>query len=258
MTDTSIFPSADTAVDPGGPGLPPEEDFDSEGNGNRRNLMIIGGVVAVIVIVAAAFLLLHKSGGGSSPSTGAVPRGTPPASTAPSTSTSSNSTHAKGSKGSGVTTLPKKSHTKLVRDPFKPLVSAPVNASSSNQVSNTTVSPAPTTTSVSVSPTAPVIIPTQPSQGGAPTTGTGGKTTVGAPVGIQLVRTSGDKWAVFDVFYVNHKFRRFKVLAPKPTSARGTVFDKEFALLGIQDGSVTIQEGDGTPFDLQKGVSHSA
>jgi hypothetical protein len=35
------------------------------------------------------------------------------------------------------------------------------------------------------------------------------------------------------------------------------VFDKVFALIGIQRGVATIQIGDATPFDLTTGIAHS-
>jgi hypothetical protein len=83
------------------------------------------------------------------------------------------------------------------------------------------------------------------------------KTPAGQPLWIRLVSTNGDKSATFDVGYPHHKFHRFKVLAPPPSATRGTVFDKVFALLGIQSGTVTMQIGDATPFDLSTGVAHS-
>jgi hypothetical protein len=159
-----------------------------------------------------------------------------------------------GSKGHlGSQTLPKRAQRGLVRDPFKPLVTAPV--ASSQQGSTTTVSPPPAAPTTSLGSgtttqptTAPVVIPSQPSQVTTP---------AGQPIWIRLVSTDGDRSATFDVGYPHHKFHRFKVLAPSARSTQGTVFDKIFALLGIQNGEVTLQIGDATPFDLSKGVSHS-
>jgi hypothetical protein len=232
--------------------MPP--DVDEGDGGNRRRLMLIGGVAAVVIIAVAAYMLLHKS---SSP-TGTF---TPPKSpaTAGHTGGASHGTTKSGSTKAGKV-IPKKSRTTLVRDPFKPLVVAPQSAAAgtstgSNPVSTTTV-PQQSTTGTGGS-TTPVIIPTTPSGGGQPTGGTHGQTTSGSPLWIQLVSTQGTHAAVFDVGYAHHKFRRFKVIAPSPSSSRGTVFDGEFALLGIQGGEVTIQVGDDTPFDLTRGVAHT-
>ena len=76
-----------------------------------------------------------------------------------------------------------------------------------------------------------------------------------APQWIQLKRIHG-RTAVLDVGYRHHKFRRYAVQAPPPGSQQGTVFDKIFALIGIQNHTATIQIGEDTPFDLTKGVSH--
>jgi hypothetical protein len=100
--------------------------------------------------------------------------------------------------------------------------------------------------------TPPVVVQTTP-----PSTTTG-QTTVGAPLWIKLVSVQGTHAAVFDVGYAHHKFRRFDVISPSPTSARGTVFDGEWALLGVQGGTATIQEGDATPYDLSVGEAHAA
>ena len=94
-------------------------------------------------------------------------------------------------------------------------------------------------------------------QGGTPPPSTGNQGTSGAPLWVELLSVQGTRSATFDVGYAHHKFRRFKVIAPSPTSARGTVFDGEFALLGIQGDTVTIQVGDDTPFDLTPKVAHS-
>jgi hypothetical protein len=214
--------------------------------------MIIGAVVAVVVVAIAAFLLLHK-GSSNSSSAGVVPKGT--INTQPSAPNTVSHGKAGGKSHGGLQTLPMRAKRAVVRDPFKPLVVAPV-AGSTQQGPTTTVSPPPAAPSTSLGsgtttqPTsAPVVIPSQP------TTTT--STPAGQPIWIRLVSTNGDRSATFDVGYPHHKFHRFKVLAPSPTSAQGTVFDKVFALLGIQNGEVTLQIGDATPFDLTRGVSHS-
>ncbi|MBV9486435.1 MAG: hypothetical protein JO246_10290, partial [Frankiaceae bacterium] len=175
----------------------------------------------------------------------------------------SGKTHATGTKGNHApgkpATLPKKAKKTSVRDPFKALVLAPV-ATSGTAESTTTVN-APggsqnTTTTNDGTTTTPVTQPSQPvTPSQPPTTPPGHGKTSGAPLWIQLMHVTGDR-ATFNVGYAHHKFRKFVVQAPKASAQRGTVFDKIFALIGIQNGAVTIQIGDDTPFDLTKGVSH--
>lgn len=254
MTETSILPGASLESDAGNSMVPPPGDVEETGGDNRRRLMILGMVAAIVVIVAAAYMLLHK-GSSSSPTPAAAPP-VPASSTA--TGAASGGTPAKttktGSAAKAGTKLPHKSKTPLVRDPFKALISAPVAASStspSNQQTGgtTDVGSQPATNPAPTASTPTVTSPTSPTTGAAVTSG--------SPLWIQLISVQGTKSAIFDVGYAHHKFRRFQVIAPSPTSARGTVFDGEFALLGIQGDDVTIQVGDDTPFDLTHGVSHS-
>lgn len=241
MSDTSILPgagapAADAAV-------PPPPLFDDEGAGNdRRRLMIIGGVIAGVLVLVVAYLLL--SGGGSSSSstsTGLVPRGTPHA--VPSAAGGNGATGGQsGASGHGKagTVLPKKSHTRLARDPFKPRVTLAV---AGDVVGSTSVTPAPSS--------APGTVPTSPSEGGAP------PANLGAPQAVRLIRVHGAKSALFEVTYAHHKAYRYDVLAPSASSSQGTVFAQDFALLGIQGNEVTLQVGDDTPFDLKVGASHT-
>ena len=226
MTETSILPGAEPSTDEGVDMVPPGTGPEESDGGHRRRLMIIGAIAGVIVLAAAAYMLLHKS-----PSTPApfVPRSGAVHTTTPS--------HApKPSKGNGnPKTLPKKANHPTVRDPFDPLILAPV-----------TTNGAPTTG------TAPVPQPTAPTT----TTPGSGNPANGSPIWIELMKTRG-RSAVFDVGYAHHSFRKFVVQAPKATSQHGTVFDKVFALIGVQNGQVTLQIGDATPFDLAKGVSHT-
>jgi hypothetical protein len=270
MSETSILPGAAPSTDSGIDMVPPGTGFDETEGGDRRRIVILGGVVGAVVIAAAAFLFLHK---GSSTDSNAT--FTPHSTSAPGTPTHTGGKPSvgkpSGSKGhpgnhhpgnhhpGKPATLPKKAKNATVRDPFEALVQPPV-ATSGNAESTTTVN-APgggtdtthgdgTTTTPVTQPTEPVTQPTQPT-----TTTTGGGKTVGAPLWIQLTKVNSDK-ATFKVGYAHHKFRRFVVQAPKSSAQRGTVFDKIFALIGIQNGQVTIQIGDDTPFDLTKGVSH--
>ncbi|HWC33206.1 MAG TPA: hypothetical protein VG650_00135 [Mycobacteriales bacterium] len=249
MSDTSILPGAtlpEAGTTPPGPA-----GLDDPGPGDdRRRLLIIGGIVAAVLVLVVAYLLL-KGGGSSSPSdssAGLVPRGTPAAS-APSTSGSSGSASKPAAAGSGNsgkgkagTVLPKKTHTRLARDPFKPLVAAAVPGTGS-VVGSTTVSPAPGSV--------PGTVPTTPAQGGSP------GTSFGSPQAVRLLKVRGAKSAVFEVSYAHHKAFRYDVVAPSASSARGTVFAQDFALLGIQGNDVTVQVGDATPFDLKVGASHT-
>ena len=251
MSDTSILPTAAAAP----PGVEPP-DFGDESTDDRRRLMIIGGVVGAVLVIIVAYLLL-RGGGSSSDELSAVPRGTPHAaastatgSTGSSTSGSSGkSSHAGGAsnEGKGVTTVPKKSHRQLAKDPFKPLV---VDQEGGSTGSGTAVTGGGTTvTSSTGAPGAGTT--TGGADGSAP------DAAVGSPLSLRLVDVLGKSIAVFDVTYAHHKIFRFQVQAPPPTSTRGTVFAGDFALLGIQNKEATVQIGDGTPFDMRKGSSHS-
>jgi hypothetical protein len=266
MTESSILPGGVPGGGGGGVGVPTPYGFDDEpGGGDRRRLMILGGIAGVVVLLLAAYLLLHGSGGGSSndSSTGLVPRGTPNAAVSPSPSSTSGGNGTKPQQSPG-TKLPPKSHTRLARDPFKALFStAPPSAgggaatgtdtgetgTGGAPVTVTTVGPEPVTSTGTV-------IPGGPSEGGTPSSGTGGVTTQGDPIWVELISTNGVKDAVFDVGYQAHKFRRFTVSAPAAGSTAGTIFDDEFSLLSIQGRQVTLQVGDDTPFDLHEGVEH--
>jgi hypothetical protein len=258
MTETSILPGAAPATDSGIDMVPPGTGVEESDSGsNRRNLMILGAIAGVIVLAAAAFMLLHKSSPAAQPfvphSAAGAPSNPAPAHSAKPGANGSGHGNSNGGKPA---TLPKKAKHSAVRDPFAALVLAPVQTSGDASSTTTVTAPsaAPSQPPVGTVPTEPVI---QPTDGGTQTTtpGNGGKTT-GAPLSIQLKGVTGQK-ATFDVFYAHHKFRKFVVEAPRPSSQRGTVFDKIFALIGIQNGQVTIQIGDDTPFDLSTGISHA-
>ncbi len=253
MSETSILPGAEAPSTTDGPAVPLPPDFDTAEGGDRRRLMIIGAVVAALVVVVAAFLLLHKGSSGSNQN-GLVPHATLKA--VPPTAPTGSAPAPKG-KGHSSHVLPKTSKRQVVRDPFNPLV-VPAAASGSTQ-SGPTTTVSPPATAPSSAPTAPVVVPTTGSTGpstspSSPSTPT---TALGRPLWIQLISTSGNRSAVFDVGYKHHKFHRFNVVAPSAHATQGTVFDNVFALLGIQRGVATVQVGDGAPFVLFKGVSHS-
>jgi hypothetical protein len=231
MSDTSILPTAAVGAPPTGPSGP---DFGEEPTDDRRRLLIIGGAVAVVLVVIVGFLLLR--GGSSDSDLGAVPRGTPHSGSAPEPSATSGSGHKAGA------TLPKKSHRNLARDPFKPLIAA--QTAGGTTTGDTTTGD--TTTGITSGDGA-----TTTTDGGAPSA------SLGAPVAIRLISVNGVKGALFEVSYAHHKALRYNVLAPSAGSATGTVFGSQFALLGVQGKSVTLQVGDDTPFDLRRGASHS-
>jgi hypothetical protein len=261
MTETSILPGATPLTESGIDMVPPGTGVEeSEGGGDRRRLMIIGAVVGLLVVVAAAYMLLHK---GSSPSNDTfVPQSShaaPPAAAkaveaAPTGSGNGTAEGSSSGKGNGTpTTLPKKAKAPQVRDPFKPLVVAPVTGGTSTGTTTTTVN-APSTPTVTTPAGTQTTPPVQSST--PPPTTTGHGTVQGSPLWVQLMRVNGDR-ASFRVGYAHHKFRTYHVQAPTASSSQGTVFDKVFALIGIQNGQATMQIGDDTPFDLSKGISHS-
>ncbi|HTW19059.1 MAG TPA: hypothetical protein VME70_02475 [Mycobacteriales bacterium] len=241
MTESTTMPPAGAATDEGVGMLPVQPDGDGPEGGNRRRLLILGGAAGVIVLAAAAFLLLHK-GGSSTPTAAVVPHATVSAQ-ASSQPSSTGKTH----KG-GTTTLPKVNKHPAARDPFIPLITAPVDTGGS-PVSQSTV-PASSPSSTPSSGTSPSPNPSSSHSGG-------GTKAAGGPLWIELTGTKGQT-AKFKVGYAHHKFREYTVQAPGPSSDQGTVFDKIFALISVQNGEATVQIGDAAPFVLTTGVAHAA
>jgi len=245
MSDTtSILPGAGSSTESDVDMVPPGTGFDDVASGgDRRRFLIIGAVAGVVVLVIAAFLLLR--GGGSSSPQPFVPSN---AGGAPSPAP----TAGPGGHGNGghTTTLPKKAKRSSAIDPFNPLVLPPVTTTN-GPTSTTKVKAAPP--ALPTAPPNPVV--TAPVQTAPPSAPANPQSNNG-PQWIELKRVHG-RVAVFDVGYPHNQFRRFAVQAPKPGSQSGTVFDKIFSLIGIQNGQATIQIGDATPFDLSKGVSHT-
>jgi hypothetical protein len=240
MSDPSILPGAQ--LPHSGGNEMPYPDFDEPAGDDRRRLFIIGGIAAVVLILIVGFLVLHGGGGGSGSDLGAVARGTPPAAlTSPSPSASPTSSSSGGGKGVAGTKLPKKTHVVLARDPFKALIVVPTTGSDIGSASVGGGSGG-------------FSFPSGGASGGAAPTEV--PASDGPPIWIELVKVNGASDAVFAVGYAHGKKFQFDVTAPAASSVQGTVFDEEFALLGIQDGGVTVQVGDATPFDLRPGVSH--
>jgi hypothetical protein len=246
MTEHSSFGTTAVA-EPPAPLLPAGYDEGGE-DGNRRKLAIVGAIVGVVVLLVAALFLLK--GGSSSPS-----------SSAPVPSGKAAGAKATGTTGTGAAhqpiKLPKSFTGNLGRDPFKVLYVAPVAAAagkgtgtSSTGTTGTTGKPSPGTSG---------------STGSTGSTGSKGGSGSGsgpqasfAPVWIELVGVKGTKSATFVVGYSNGKRSTTKpfggVLAP--TQSLRTQFGGVFALLSIQDGTATVQFGDGTPFDLAPGFGN--
>jgi hypothetical protein len=153
--------------------------------------------------------------------------------------------HAGGS-GTTKTRLPKKSKVQAGRDPFAPLITAPVTTGTA--VGTTTLvgsspAPDPTASAPAAGPT-PAPTPTAPAAG-----------PLGTPKYVQLLTTKGTHTATFRVGYKNHKFKQFRVTAPSAGASSGTVFALDFALISVKSGIATIQIGDGPPFQLTPGVA---
>ncbi|MDQ1696839.1 MAG: hypothetical protein QOJ03_2192, partial [Frankiaceae bacterium] len=75
---------------------------------------------------------------------------------------------------------------------------------------------------------------------------------------VELVSVKGTSSATFVVGYSNGKKSRTVQYShvAAPTSSLGTTFGGVFALLSVQDGTATVQLGDGTPFDLAPGFGN--
>jgi hypothetical protein len=237
MTETSILPITSGDSVPPSSYDPGHDDGDS--SGNRRKLLIVGGVVGAAIVLVAAFLLLH---GGSSTSGAAatVPHGTFTGAASPAASGSGTGTTT------GTTTLPKKGKAAVGRNPFTPLYVAPTAAAVTGGTAvggTTTAAPTPAA-SGSAPATNPTPTPTQTS----PSSG------LGTPTYLQLISVDGTKSATFKVGYAHHKFKKYVVEAPSASSTTGTVFDTEFALIGIQGSVTTVQVGDATPITLAMGL----
>lgn len=211
---------------------------------NRRKLALVGAVVAVLVVLIAAFFMLKGKGGGDNTAF-PPPHVVPPA----AGSTGQSGTAASAPKP---IKLPKTFSGVVGRDPFAPLYVAPVakvpTTTPSGPASNPVIAPV-----VSV-PTSTVA--TTPTSGGTAGT-TAGAPAGYAPIWVELVRVTGTKSANFVVGYSNgKKARTVSYSVAAPTNSTRTVFGQVFSLLSIQNGTATVQMGDGTPFDLSRGFGN--
>ncbi len=235
MTEQTVPFSATAVAAPPAPLLPTDMD-DAGDAGNRRKLAVVGAVVAVLVALVAAFFLMKGSGSSDNTATGAVPHGTP-------ADTSTGGAAPAATKHKPVK-LPKKFKGDIGRDPFKALYTPPVIAPAPTVSATDTSGTTGTTTDVtSVDPTTTVtdttttttVTPTSPKY---------------RPVWIMLTHV-GSSGAKFDVGFSNHKsLRVVKKHVTLSTDGTPTTFARNFALLGISNGSVVLQFGDGSPFRL--------
>jgi hypothetical protein len=212
-----------------------------EDDGSRRKLALVGAVVAVLVLLIAAFFLMKGHGGsGSDQSLGPVTPGVAPVH------------HAKTTTGQHPIKLPKTFKGAVGRDPFTPLYTLPKSTASSPAKA-----PKSSSSDSSTPSTTPVVVP--------PTTGNGGGKHPGttpaasfAPVWVELVSLKGTKSATFTVQYSNGKQTKTTTFTnvAAPSRTLRTTFGNVFALLSIQDHTVTVQFGDATPFDLAPGFGN--
>src|SRR4051794_6673683 len=210
---------------------------------NRRKLAIVGAAAGVVVLLVAVFFLL-KGGGSDGAAAPVAPNVIPPAAAAGS--------DGSGSTGQAGTTdapvkLPKSYSAPVGRDPFKAQYVAPVVHPPKETTGSSTGSEGTTSGDVPVT-TVP----------GGTDTGVGTTNVPSssfAPVWVELVSVKGVNSATFVVGYSDghHAKTRTFSRVTAPTNGLRTTFAGVFALLSIQDGTVTLQFGDGTPFDLNKG-----
>ena len=219
---------------------------------NRRKLAVVGAAAGVVVLLIAAFFLL-KGGGSDTTTDPAAPTAAAPApaQAAPQAGQGGQATKASPDKPIA---LPKPYAGPIGRDPFKALYVAPAAAKPE-------AGPAASAGSPSASDNVPAVtVPGTTTGTTSPDTSTGGVVpdtaaeSAFAPVWIELLKVHA-KTATFVVGYSDGhhaKTQTFRKVTA-PTDGLRTTFAGVFALLSIQSGTVTVQFGDGTPFDLNKG-----
>ena len=234
---TSVGGTA-VASPPVAPPLAPEFEETAD-NANRKKLLAVGAAVGVLVLLIAAFFLMK--GGDSTDTAMGVPPSLP-------TSTDGG---AKAPAADKPVTLPKTYKNAVGRDPFKALYVAPAAKAPSEPVDS------PDTGSDTSVPPVVSVPPTDTTSGSSTDTSAPPSASY-APVWIALESVQGTKSATFLVGYSNGKkakqVRFDDILAP--TRTLQTQFASVFALLSIQDGTVTVQFGDATPFDLAPGFGN--
>jgi hypothetical protein len=195
-----------------------------EPTSDRRRLMLFGGLAALVLAGVAAYFLLFSGGGSTDQGFVAPTHHAAVAPVAPGASTTK--------------VVPPAYNAVTGRDPFKPLYVAPAAAPPS-------AAPAPS------APIAPAPA-TQPSGSSTGTTTTAAKPA--SPVWVELDSQNGSRTATLRVAYSDATTRVFQNV-PAPKAGQRTVFAKYFALLAVHSGYVTVQYGDGKPFDLRQGFA---
>lgn len=235
MSQQTFNSGGTSLAEPPAPVLP-LGDSGGAGDDNRRKLMLVGAVVGVLVLGIVAFFLM-KGGGSSNNGDQQV--------------TVKHHRHAAPAAAAQppAVKLPRHVSAPIGRDPFKALYVAPPAATVGSSGSTGTTS---TSGSTSTSGT------TTTGSTGSSTPTTTAPSATWAPVAIQLVSLSGTSSATFKVTYSNGSKSKaveyLNIQAPK--NALRTTFGKVFALLSIQDGTATVQYGDGSPFDLAPGAAN--
>jgi hypothetical protein len=220
MSQQTFTPGTMQVAEPPAPVLPQGESL--AGDDNRRKLMMVGAAVGVLVLGIVAFFLMK--GGSSNSADGGfiaphhrVPVAAP-AAKAP------------------LTKLPKHVTAPVGRDPFKVLYTAPVAAPAGP---NATTTGGSTSTSTSGTPTT--------TTSGGSTTPTTTTTPTYHPVWVQMKSVTATS-ATFDVGLSNGKtLKAVRYSGVKPLHSF-----RNFELLSIHSGVVTVKYGDGTPFQLDR------
>src|SRR4051794_26499742 len=216
MSQQTFTPGGTSLAEPPAPVLP-MDDSGSAGDDNRRKLLAVGAVVGVVVLAIVAFFLL-KGGSSASNDASTVPARHHRQAAAPAAQPP-------------VVKLPKHVAAPVGHDPFKALYVAPAAATTSTGTGTTSA--------------------TTPTTGGTtPTTGGTTPTTTAPtyhPVWLQLKSVSATA-ATFDVGLSNGKTLK----AVRYTGVKPLHSFRNFELLSIHSGVVTVKYGDGTPFQLDK------
>lgn len=213
-------------------------EMDESPDSHRKQ--VLAGVAAAVVLVAggAGYLLLHSSGTPATPAL--VP--THHAHSAPP----SGSFNA-----SSFPSLPQAFSGPVGRDPFQPLVTPPVAASSG--------ATGPTTTNVTNPVSTGAGTATSGATGSAPATGTGTTTTTAAaPDWIDLDSVAGGSTPTSATFFVHLTNGEVVVFqnVPAPPQGKATAFGPGFSLEGLQSGFAVVQFGSAPVFDVMQGYAN--
>ena len=220
MSQQTFTPGGTQVAEPPAPVLPEGESVPS-GDDSRRKLMVVGAAVGVLVLAIVAFFLLKGGGSSSSDNGFVVPHHVPkaaPAAQAP------------------VVKLPRHVSVPVGRNPFKVLYTPPTTG---GPAGSTTTAGGTTSTTTSGTPTTTTT--------GGSTTPTTTTTPTYSPVWVQLKSVTASS-ATFDVGLSNGKTLK----AVRYTGVKPMHSFRNFELLSIHNGVVTVKYGDGTPFQLDK------